>query len=456
MTILRPYQTRAVHEVLRLWRDGVRRVLLVAPTGAGKTVMAQALGNVPAALWMIRGLDLVEQTRQRVPNAQVWSIDTLLARGNRPQADFVVLDEAHHAAADTYPTVLAAYSSAKHLGLTATPQRRDGRALGEHYDRLVVAATYRELLASGDIVPCRVRRPAEYLGSGVARSPLDEWKEFGDGRQTFAFAGSVEDAKRFAAEFRAAGIKAAAVDGETPEDIRAAYLQNFRAGYLQVLWNVYVLTEGVDIPAVSCILLASNVTHAGGYLQRVGRGLRPAEGKVDCILLDMPGVSHVHGLPTADREYSLDGRPIRVVGEPLKNCPQCGACIPSAQNPCPECNFEWVPEKRKLPKIYNVALQWVTDATELEGVPEALRRDEWRRLLGLVETRGWAVGFAKKEYEKLFGVPVPAAWLTDAAQGVQERELAKLMATAKERGYRKGWVAFRYKSMFGQWPRRMG
>ena len=72
-----------------------------------------------------------------------------------------------------------------------------------------------------------------------------------------------------------------------------------------------------------------------------------------------------------------DGRPIRVVGEPLKNCPQCGACIPSAQNPCPECNYEWVPEKRKLPKIYNVALQWVTDATELEGVPEALRRDEW-------------------------------------------------------------------------------
>lgn len=456
---LRPYQSRALAEVQALYDQGARRVLLISPTGSGKSVMGAAIAkHYGRVLWLAHRLELLEQAKGKlhaagVDDFQVASIDLLLARGLRPEADLVVLDEAHHAAADTYAGLLADYKDSLHLGLTATPQRSDGRAMGAHYDHMVVAASYPELLKAGAICRAKVRRAPEYLGSDLARHPLAEWQEYGEDRLTFAFAPSVDLAERYASEFNAAGIPSASIDGDTPAVERGELLERFRAGALRVLWNVFVLTEGVDVPEASCVLLARGVGAAGPFIQMVGRGLRTYPGKTDCLVLDMPGATWLHGLPAADRAYSLDGRPIRVVGEALKNCPQCGACVPTAENPCECCGYLWVPEKRRLPKIWNRELQWVTDADQLAGLSPDVKRREWQRLLGVVEGKdSLSVGFAKKAYQDLFQEKPPPEWLVDIPATVRSREWARMQAQAKARGWKPGAAAIRFKATVGVWP----
>ena len=478
MITLRDYQHRAIASVRGEWQAGRRRVVCVVPTGGGKTTIGAELSKGHGrAVWLAHRIELVEQAAERLraqghdvgivsprhapdpwATTQVASLDTLVSRGQAPPADCVVLDECHHAAAATYAEVLRTYPNALHLGLTATPQRADGRALGDHYDALVVGAQYSELLAAGHLVPCRVRRPAEPLGSDLARDPIAEWQEHGGGRQTFAFARTVELAHDYARQMRERGIASEAIDGAMPARERAAALERFRDGATVVLWNVHVLTEGVDVPAASCCLLARGTTHASTCLQMVGRVLRPAPGKAHAVLLDLPGVTHLHGLPTADREYALAGKAIAVVGAPLRNCPACGACYESAPV-CPVCGYEAPPAPRAKPKIFDLELSWAID--EAGGDPAAVgdewRRREWDRLMHMVATREkWSVAFARREYAALFGADPPAAWLAEVPGGIAERELARLRAVARERGYRDGWVAHRYRATFGRWPRKAG
>lgn len=478
MTPLRDYQIAARDRVRAAWGEGARRVVLTIPTGGGKTRTGAALITPgERTLWLAHRIELIAQatealraagldvaplssrTRDMWAPVQVALLDTLVARrGVRPPADLVVMDECHHAAARTYADVLAAYPDARHLGLTATPQRSDGKPLGAHYERIVVGAQYSDLLALGHLVPCRVAStsPAEgYLGSALAQPPLAAWRAMPEGpRQTFAFAASVELAHQYAAEFEADGIPSAAIDGKTPADERAEIIARFRDGAITVLWNVYVLTEGVDVPAASCCLLARGVGHAGPYLQMVGRVLRPAPGKVDARLIDLSGAVHVHGLPMCDREYALEGRAIRAVGEALKNCPQCGACIPSAQSPCPDCGYVWPRAVIAPPKVYDLALQWAIEQAggDATAVPADAKRREWDRLVREMKARDWSIGFVAREYERVFAEKPPAEWSAELDDGVAVRELARLLRTARAKGYAPGWVGHRFKARFGRWP----
>ncbi len=434
----------------------------------------QLLGGAPRALWIAHRTELISQAVNRLrergydaagispryepdpwARIQVASVDTLLAREMRPQADLVIWDEAHHCAAETYSTVLKSYENTLLVGLTATPQRRDGKALSDHYDALVVAAQYSELLTTGDLVPCRVARPEEYLGSDLARPPLEEWLAKANGALTFGFAQTVALAKQYAREFNEAGIPSASVDAKTSDDEREHLLERFRAGEIRVLWNVYVFTEGVDVPAAECCLLARGCQHAGTYLQIVGRVLRPAPGKSSAMLLDLCGASHLHGFPTQDREYALDGRPIRAVGESLKNCPQCGACIPSAMPECPACAYVWPRVERKKPRIWDLELQWAVEQAggDPAAVGETLKHREWMRLVGLVMTREkWSLYVAIKEYEKLFGEKPAPLWVSAVDRSVKDRELARMTELARVKGYKRGWVVHRFKALFGHPP----
>ena len=259
MPPLRDYQSRAVHEGLRLLRGGVRRVCLVSPTGSGKTRMGVEfpvqLGG--RGIWLAHRTELIKQAGMRLRDSgldvglvsplfepdpwakvQVASLDTLAARKERPPADWVIHDECHHAMAETYGEVLDGYPDAMHVGLTATPQRRDGRALSQRFDGLVVAASYSELLTAGHIVPCRVFRPEEYMGSDLAKEPLVAYQELermGFPRaSTFAFAQTVELAEKYAVEFAAAGIGTATLTAKTKERDRSSILERFRLGAEQI------------------------------------------------------------------------------------------------------------------------------------------------------------------------------------------------------------------------------
>ncbi|MGA7120369.1 MAG: DEAD/DEAH box helicase family protein [Polyangiaceae bacterium] len=356
----RPYQYRGLASVREQFRAGKKAVLLVAPTGSGKTAMGvmMALGHVQRGgrvIWLAHRAELRKQARLTLMAAglelgaglnasapvQVCSIQALTARRTAPDGTLVIADEAHHMAeGNGWTDLIRGYLAAgsRIVGLTATPSRADGQAL-HGFDALVVAAQIRELTALGHLVPLRLKRADHALGKDkIAQSPVDAYLEFAPGRHAVVFAPHVKAAEDYAAGFRAAGIACEVVTGKTPAATRERWLDLFASGALPVLINVAVLTEGWDATICDCVILGRGCGSPGLLVQMVGRGLRAHPGKRDCLLIDLRGVTWIHGRPDADAEYSLDGQGIvlkgAVVGERM--CKVCGLPLGLAVV-CPEC-----------------------------------------------------------------------------------------------------------------------
>lgn len=291
---LRAYQRQAVEDVIAKLDH---RPILVSPTGSGKTTMAteivERLG-VPT-LWMAHRKELIDQAAERLeahglktgivmsgydgdPEAQVQvaSIQTLVRR-EKPPARLIVVDECHHAAADSYQNVLAEYPDAHVVGLTATPFRLDGRGLGDLFGELVVAAWSDELCADGvlhkprvwaskapDLRGVRVVAGDYNLGALAERSNtaelnadiVDTWRKHAAGRRTVAFAVDIAHSLAITKAFQDAGVTAEHLDGGTPRSERDDILDRLRAGKTLVVSNCMVLTEGWDLPALECAIIA--------------------------------------------------------------------------------------------------------------------------------------------------------------------------------------------------------
>ena len=421
----RDYQLKAVADCRSAYAQGARAVLLVLPTGGGKTVIgslvvAGALAKGKRVLWVACRRELVDQAAQRLPApcgyimagrapdpsapVQVASLDTVAMR-ELPEADLVVYDEAHHAVAATSRQVLARLPRAHLLGLTATPVRGDGAALGDVFDAMVLGPSVRELTDAGHLVPVRVIRPGNRYAS-LSSEPVRAWQQLSEGRPGFAFHRTVRESRAFAEELSAQGVVAAHVDGETKLQVRAAAVEAFRAGEVECLSSVNVFTEGVDVPRASFCLLARGCDNAGLYMQMVGRVLRPHRGKHDALVVDLRGVSHDHGLPDDDREWSLSGLQGVVANKSdrvaIRQCVPCGYCWRPVEafQVCPRCGH---------------------DAFEGQRVVE-------RRL---VEAK-----------------PRAPFW-PDADQEQRLRYRAKLMEQAQRNRYRPGWVEAKMRWAFG-------
>lgn len=354
-------------------RRGARRVVLVLPTGTGKTRTASdgiarpAVERGRRVLWLAHRRELVDQacatladrglrvgaisataTWRSDPDApvQVASIQTLLARDARPRADLIIADECHHLGdgAETWRALLESWGQTPMVGLTATPERGDGGALGSVWQHLVVGITVREATERGILVPCEIIRPERMLARGIiAQHPVDAYVTHARGTRAILFARSVHEAERYRDDFRARGIRAELVEAGTPPAERSAILDLFRRGDVSVVCNVYVLTEGTDIPSAETCILARGASSAGIYLQMVGRVIRYAPGKSSALLIDLRGVSHVHGAPEDERVYSLDGRGIsRARDTPL--CPVCSSPRDPGEG-CASCG--WRPDERE-------------------------------------------------------------------------------------------------------------
>lgn len=424
---LRPYQEEAIARVRASMLAGNRRVVLVMPTGAGKTrTCAEIVHRYEAAgkraLWLAHRAELVDQTAATLarlglivgarcagattpPNpfapVQVASVQTLLARNERPDADIVIADEAHHfaEAAENWAALLDSYPRARILGATATPERGDGSGLG-CFDALVVGSTVRQLTDAGYLVPCEVMRPDTPKAPGeLAQNPVDAYMEHAAGRRAIVFARSVPLADEYAQEFSMRGVVARAISAETPWAERRLYLEAFARGDIRVLVNVYVLTEGFDDPGVSCCILARGCGSAGMYLQMVGRILRPAPGKADAVLLDLRGASHEHGRPDDEREYSLAGRGIRL-RDPNSYCPVCGAAR-TPPDPCEACGF--APSGEDLAKPDHITGDPLVKYAAKRAEDDDKRVATLARWISLARAKGYKDGWWKKRYEVVYG-----------------------------------------------------
>lgn len=432
MIELRDYQARAVHGARVALRTAAS-VCVVAPTGAGKTVIGceivrAAIAGGRRVAWLAHRRELVAQARARLDGAGlVHGVDVgTVQSGALPRADVLVLDEAHHYVAREWHDTARSCGAQWTVGLTATPWRGDDAPLADMFGALVVAAQYPDLIAAGHLVPVDVWAPAAPEGGALALDPIEAWRRHAGDEQGFAFFDRVVAARDAAGAFTQAGYPAACIDGETPTAERDAILARFRAGEIRVLTNVYTMTEGVDVPAASVCLLARGCDGLGAYLQMVGRVMRAAPGKSRATLIDLVGASLVHGAPDAAREYHLDGDGASAASRrSLRQCLRCGFCWASGPS-CPRCG-------------------WQAPAPTRAVREHDLERPVWRdprRVLALRAERGWSWSFAAK----LLGRPV-----VEASREDRDAEWARLRREAAERGYRPGYAGVRYKQAFGEW-----
>jgi superfamily II DNA or RNA helicase len=464
---LRPYQVDVIERIETEVAAGRRRVLLVAPTGSGKTVIAGALIAAAASsgrrvLFLAHRRELIQQASKKLygvgvdhgtiqagfrprpgERVQVASIATLHARAIRsnkiemPPADLVVVDEAHHCRAWTYRRLLEAYPDAVILGMTATPCRSDGRGLGNIFECIVECPPVAELIAAGHLVPTKVYAPSrpdltgvrvergDYVEKQLAERMDDQklvgdivthWLRLSERRRTVVFTTGVAHSVHIRDEFRASGVWAEHIDGSTPVEERDAILARLAAGTVEVVCNCMVLTEGWDQSEVSCLVLARPTRHMGLYRQMVGRVLRPAPGKADALILDHAGAVFEHGFVEEPviwtlREDRRAENPVQAnrscyQAPKLATCPECSA-VRFEGRPCTACG--WRPQPK--PQAFDVA----------EGD------------LGEVDRQ-------RKVRQQVYG----------AAE--KENFRRQLLWIAGERGYKPGWAAHKFKEKFGHWP----
>jgi len=459
----RDYQTEVIAKTLEAFNKRQRRVVIASPTGSGKTVIMMGIIERAAAagarvLIIVHRRELIDQILTYVDagvicsgyepdpdnTIQVATVQSLLSRKVRPRARLVIFDEVHHYAAESWREIQEEYKFSRILGLTATPVRADGKPLGNFFDKLIVAAQYPDLIEQGHLVDVDVVRPAAYCGSDLAQDPLEAYVAHGDGRQCIAFTRFVSDAEELAEAFRDAGISAKAVTGDTDPITRLEAVTAFRDGELQVLVNVYVLTEGFDAPAASCLLLARGCGHVSTYLQMCGRVLRPAPGKDKAVIIDLPGVSHVHGLPTQRRHYTLEtgivdeSKPVRV-----KDCPSCGNAMHPQVMTCDSCGHIFVPDQQARPRIFDRELLVVFAGS---NTPDYAKDKELTRLRELAARRGYGGGWVAREYRKIFGR------LPEMTNDEKRSGYFSDLEWGKKNGYKPNFAKVRYFKLWGHWP----
>jgi DNA repair protein RadD len=378
---LRSYQLSLVERIRARFVAGDRSVLAVMPTGAGKTPVVAEIGRRTndrgnRVLFVAHTTELVtqavakfadagvkaeiEQADKRAGSAPVVVASIASMRGDRlaawPRDAFalVIHDEAHRTAAATSSGIVDHFSTARLLGVTATPARGDGRALGDAYQTLVIGATIRELTDAGYLVPARVYAPAAEMRAGqTAMTPADAYRNHGNGRAAVIFCASVEHATRVAESML---VPTGVIHGAMPDAERRDTLARFDDGTLTALTCCSVLVEGWDAPRTAVCILARRFGHVGSYLQAIGRVLRPAAGKTHATVIDLCGSAIEHGPPDMEREYSLDGKAIRPSDRlAIRQCPTCGS-VSLALVACPECSEPFPVQHRAEPKSANVGV----------------------------------------------------------------------------------------------------
>ncbi|WP_052699111.1 DEAD/DEAH box helicase [Hyphomicrobium sp. 99] len=448
MITLRPDQDD-VRAKLRVALRENASVLTYAPTGFGKTVLAGALIKSifeakKRVIFCVHRVDLITQTAKTFykfgipfsyiaaghhlnPHHRVFiaSIATLKNRLGKIPAGYVMVDEAHLSMASGWAKVALHYKAegAKLIGLTGSPERLDGKPLGDVWDTMVMGPSVRWLIENGHLSRYRAFSPAgldlsglrtrggEYVssdldslmsGKGVLANAVKHWKSKALGKRTIAFSPSIESAERLAAEFRAAGVMAVALDGETPQADRRAAFIGFADRQIDIIVNCQLFCEGFDLAAqvdrpvtIECVLDNSPTQSLARHLQKHGRGLRQDGTGVPHILIDMVGgfAKPNLGLPDEEREWSLEGRKQKKREAELLVCPSCFAAHQPAAK-CPECGHVY--EKKRA----TVGPREIEEVDgELQEVDvEAIRRERKREqaeaktldaLVALATARGY-------------------------------------------------------------------
>ena len=447
---LRPYQITAREQIYEAWQS-VRYVLLSSPTGSGKTVLfsailAEVLGGAVA---IAHRQELVSQISLALARCgvshtiigprhvarfivqlhieelgrsyydpgssiAVAGVDTLIRRQDElrvwsQQVRVWVLDEGHHLLrGNKWGEAARMFPNARGLGVTATPERADGKGLGigadGFYERLIRGPSMRHLIpeyltdyrifcpasdidltdvpvsqTTGDYSTQKLIKAARR--SHIVGDVVEHYKRHAAGQLGITFVTDVETAVRTAEEYTRSGVPAAAVSAKTADRERTAIVRRYRRRELLQLVNVDLFGEGFDLPAIECVSMARPTHSYPLFVQQFGRGLRPMEGKTHATIIDHVGNVIRHGgPPDFPRSWSLERREKSARKKkdpdaiPLRACSNCTSPYQVIYKECPYCGHPWVAERRDGPEYVD------GDLVELDAATLAVMRDEIARI----------------------------------------------------------------------------
>jgi len=446
---LRPYQNQLANDIRGAFGSGANRPLAVSPTGSGKTVLfsyitSQVLKRGSRVIIVAHRREILDQISATlkcvgVPHgfiqagkststqpAMVASIQTLARRLDTiPAPDLVIIDEAHHSVSKSYVQMFAAWPTAKFIGVTATPERLDGKGLGAMFDRMVMGPSVQWLIDNGFLAQPVYYAPREVvdlsqvhtIAGDFDRSETEEivdtpritgdavthYVRFCNRQRAVAFCISVAHAQHVADTFNSCGIPSASIDGTLDPEVRKQRVEDLTAGKILVLTSCELISEGFDLPAVNAAILLRPTQSLSMHLQQVGRALRPYPGKANAIILDHVGNCLRHGLAEQERDWDLGGREKRLKKSSLVETKQCSKCFAIfAGTVCPQCGSQ-----REIA------------AREIEEVDGELQR------LSIED-------ISKKREER--------------REEGKCKTLDDFRALAKQRGYKLGWAFFRWQA----------
>lgn len=472
---LRPYQQRAFDELRKAVSEGHKRILLVIPTGGGKSVVfskiissANDKGN--PVVFLVHKRELVKQASGHLTNEQVHhgiimagepqnqmasnqvcSKDTLHSRIKNgkmkpPRAKLMVIDEAHRTGSATYNHILDAeeYENTIVIGVTATPTRKTGRGLGDQWDKMIVVTTVTELQEMGFLCHTRYMVPAIPDLSGVATNNgdwvdeqlqkimdnkklignvVDHWLKYAGWRQTIVFASGVGHSRHLRDHFTMHGVVAAHLDAHTEQEERDQIHDDFAAGKITLICNVGIYTEGVDVPDVGCIVLTKPSKSLVYHLQTGGRGLRPKEDGSDCLIIDHTGNVLRLGPMEMDHEWSLEDEKTVYERDGERQASDA--------------------EEKEVTEIEYICSNC---GNIFSGVPKC-------------PTCGTAIEHGGKKLDAAKGeltlYKPPKQKKQPASKMEKQRFWSMLLWRIQKKGYQRGWASHKYKEKFGVWPKGM-
>lgn len=391
---LRNYQSDLVNGIKQSIINGNKRIMVQSPPRSGKTVVmahiakgATDKGNT--ILFFSHRKEINEQVvntfKKNDVDMELVTIDsvTKIARNlvRIQEPSIILIDEAHHVKAKTYLKIIEHFSNSVVLMFTGTPARLDGSGFDDIADDIVLGKSVKWLQENGNIAPFKYYAPSlidttnlKKRGGEFTKKSVDDtmkrviygdvirhYEKLAKGKQAIVYTHSVEASESVSNAFKSAGYASIAISGKTPTEARERAMRAFRDGELTIMVNCELFTEGIDLPNVDVCIMLRPTQSLSLYLQFAMRALNPREGKT-AIIIDHVGNVDRHGLPNADREWSLKGvnktKKKLKLGEPTtRTCDECYATFWSAERICPMCGHENKPTKEEVEIIREIELE---------------------------------------------------------------------------------------------------